>query len=137
MYGASLANSRSNIMKKIFIALLAALLISPAYADGGHGRHHGGEFRGGWGWEGGWIFPALIGGAIIYDITQPRTTYVQPEPIYLPSVAPVAAASWYFCPAANGYYPYVASCPSGWQTVPATPPVPPAVPNTANTTPAQ
>lgn len=117
-------------MKNIFVAVFAGLLISPAYADDGHGRHHRGEYRGGWGWQGDWFFPALIGGAIIYDLTQPRTEYVQPEPIYMPSLAPITAASWYFCPAANGYYPYVASCPGGWQTVPATPPASPAT-NTA------
>ena len=26
---------------------------------------------------------------------------------------------WYFCPKSNGFYPYVPSCPSGWQQVPA------------------
>lgn len=124
-------------MNKIFIALLTALFMTSAYADGGHGGHHGGGHHGGWGWgwEGSWIFPALIGSAIIYDATLPRATYVQPEPVYLPSTPP--APSWYFCPAANGYYPYVASCPGGWQTVPATPPAPPAAPSTSNTVPEQ
>jgi len=28
---------------------------------------------------------------------------------------------YYYCPALQAYYPYVASCPSPWQTVPATP----------------
>jgi hypothetical protein len=31
---------------------------------------------------------------------------------------------WYFCEPSNAYYPYVAECPSGWKTVPATPPKP-------------
>lgn len=121
-------------MKTIFIALLATLLVTPAYADGGHGRHYGGGHHGSWGWDGGWIFPVLIGGAIFYDLTQPRTIYVQPAPVYAPSVAPVTAASWYYCPAANGYYPYVASCPGGWETVPA---APPASPSAVNNAPAQ
>jgi hypothetical protein len=111
-------------MKKLLIVFLAILSTTPAYAEGDHGR--GGGRGGGWGWEGGWIFPALIGGAVVYDLTQPQTVYVQPAPPYapgyVPSVAPSSVQYWYFCPAANAYYPYVPSCPSGWQAVPATPP---------------
>ena len=35
--------------------------------------------------------------------------------------------SWYYCREANGYYPYVQQCPSGWMQVPpqATPPMGP------------
>jgi hypothetical protein len=29
---------------------------------------------------------------------------------------------WYRCTSPEGYYPYVSSCRSGWQRVPATPP---------------
>ncbi|HYB71975.1 MAG TPA: hypothetical protein VED18_01285 [Candidatus Sulfotelmatobacter sp.] len=46
--------------------------------------------------------------------------------------------SWYYCREANGYYPYVQQCPSGWMQVPpqATPPMgpqstPPAGPQAA------
>jgi len=123
-------------MKKILlIALLAVLSTTSAYADRGYG--HGGGRGGGWGWGGVWIVPALIGSAIVYDLARPQ--YVQPAPIYAPyyapsyqavyaaPAAPSQAQSWYFCPAANAYYPYVSSCPSGWQAVPATPPpVPPS-----------
>lgn len=123
-------------MKKTFVALFAALFITPAYAEGGHGHHHGGEFHRGWGWswEGSWVFPALIGSAIIYDAARSGATYAQPDPIYIPNSLPPPTPSWYFCPAANGYYPYVASCPSGWQTLPATPP---ATPGVKSTVPAQ
>ncbi len=116
--------------KTLLILFLAILSASPAYADSGRGGGGwGGEHRGGWGWGGAWIVPALIGGAIAYDLTRPY--YVQPAPVYAPNYVPVYAApvmaspapqSWYFCAAANAYYPYVTSCPSGWQAVPATPP---------------
>ena len=116
-------------MKSTLIALFAILLSAPVYADGGRGRHGGGEHRGSWGWEGSWIFPALVGGAIFLDLArsrnayaQPETVYVQPELAYVPSVTTTPAPVWYFCSAENGYSPYVTSCPSGWQTVPATPP---------------
>lgn len=75
---------------------------------------------------------------MVYELSQPRTVYAQPAPVYVepqPQViyVPVgqparvqdaATQSWYFCAAANGYYPYVRSCPGGWQAVPTTPPGP-------------
>ena len=114
-------------MKKILsIAFLSILSAAPAYAEGGHDRGH----DRGHGWRGSWIAPALIGGVIAYDLAYPRTiyeqpyvVYTQPYPVYAPSAAPPSVPYWYFCPAANAYYPYVSSCPSGWQVVPATPPV--------------
>lgn len=118
-------------MKKILlIALLAISSTTPAYADGGNGRG-GGHGGGGW-----WIVPVLIGGALLYELTQPQPAYSQPAPVYVdpaPAYAPenspvndpeVVFSSeqyWYFCAAANGYYPYVRSCPGGWQAVPTTP----------------
>jgi hypothetical protein len=43
-----------------------------------------------------------------------------PPPNYAPAPAP-SLAEWYFCPAANAYYPYVSDCPGGWQRIPAQP----------------
>ena len=45
----------------------------------------------------------------------PATDYVAPEP------AP-AAAYWYYCASAQGYYPYVRLCAEGWQRVAPQPP---------------
>jgi hypothetical protein len=119
----------------LMIVLLAALSITPAYADGdrgGWGHGHGGwEHReGGWrhegGWGGFWILPALVTGAVIYDATRPRTVYVEPAPVppVVVAPAPQAAATWYYCPTSSAYYPYVATCASEWQKVPAIPPAP-------------
>ena len=125
-------------MKKLLIVFLAILLAAPVYAEGGHrGGNRGGH--GGWGRGGDWIVPALIGGAIVYELanpypvyaqpypvyTQPYPVYVQPAPVYAPSVAPAPVQYWYYCAASNAYYPNVPSCPSGWQTVLAMPPSPP------------
>ena len=111
--------------KTLLILFLAILSAAPAYADRGGGRG-GGWGHGGWGWGGAWILPAVIGSAIVYDLTRPQPYYVQPTTVYAPGYAPVmvspAPQSWYFCAAANAYYPYVTSCPSGWQAVSATPP---------------
>lgn len=119
-------------MKKILLLVfLGILTTTPVYADRGYRDGHGGGSHGGHG-GGWWILPALIGGALLYDLAQPRPVYVQPPPVYVqppvddpgyaPSVAPTPVQYWYFCPVANGYYPYVPSCPSGWQRVPTTPP---------------
>lgn len=120
--------------RQILMAFLAIALATPALAQGGRGWEHGGRHGGGWGWGGAWILPALIGGAILYDVTRPPPVYVQPAPVYAPSyvqsyvqgdapaVAAPSAQYWYFCASSNAYYPYVRYCPSGWQAVPATPP---------------
>lgn len=113
-------------MKTILLAALMAILsTSPSYADGGRGGGH----RGSWG--GAWIIPALIGSALIYDLTRPQTVYVQPAPIYVepaPVYGPPAVQYWYFCEPANAYYPYVTSCSREWQAIPTTPPPSAAIP---------
>jgi hypothetical protein len=90
-----------------------------------HDRHEG---RFGWWW--------VVGGAWYF---YPEPVYPYPNP-YEPPVAvivnpaagsaspppPPAPQYWYYCSAAGGYYPYVPSCPGGWQAVPATPSAPAA-----------
>jgi len=51
--------------------------------------------------------------------------YPYPYPVYSPPVAVEASPPqyqpqyWYYCPSAQGYYPYVKECPGGWlQVVP-------------------
>lgn len=90
-----------------------------------HTRHNG---RLGWWW--------VVGGGSWYFYSQP--VYPYPDP-YIPSVvimqsepvestpdivvSPAAASQyWYYCESTSSYYPYTASCPEGWKTVPATPP---------------
>src|SRR5690348_2474731 len=56
--------------------------------------------------------------------------YAPPPVVYAPppvAVAPQPAyvsqpdQNWYYCDNPRGYYPYVASCTSGWRQVPAQP----------------
>jgi hypothetical protein len=71
-------------MKKLALAL--SLLVASTVASA-HGWERGG-YRGGYGhyenhYHGGynnWVAPALIGGIIGYELSQPRTVYVQPQP---------------------------------------------------------
>jgi hypothetical protein len=99
---------------------------------GGHWRHELHDGRWGWWWTVGptWYF-------------YPEPVYPYPNP-YEPPVAvivkpappkteppPPPPQNWYYCESAKGYYPYVPTCPSGWQAVPATPGTPPAAPGAA------
>lgn len=97
----------------------------------GSWRHmrHGGRF--GWWWIAGgeWFFypQPVYPYPDPYAYVPPETLVVQPSPPQT-SAPPPAQQFWYFCAAANGYYPYVPSCPGRWQPVPATPPAtPPAM----------
>jgi len=133
------------------VAALVALLPMRALADHDHGRDHGhsgwghGDIRyfprydahiwyggrwyhGGYGGRIGWWW--IVAGSWYF---YPGPVYPYPNPYVPPLVVnsyPVAPTApgpaptdyWYYCRAAKGYYPYVATCPSGWEKVPATPP---------------
>ncbi len=87
-----------------------------------HDRHDG---RLGWWWvaAGTWYFYTRP----VYPYPDPYTppVVVINPPVVVsapPQIVPAPAVQyWYFCTAANEYYPYVSSCPEGWKTVPATP----------------
>ena len=73
-------------MKKILLILLTLLSIN-VYAEGW--RHGGGHYvyRPGWGW----VVPAVVGGAIVYEATRPNVVVVQPQmppPNYAPGQPP-------------------------------------------------
>jgi hypothetical protein len=82
-----------------------------------HGYHGG---RLGWWW---------IAGGVWYFYPYP--VYPYPDPFVPPVVAappapgvvppPPTPSNWYYCNSARNYYPYVPSCPEGWQPMPATP----------------
>ena len=90
-----------------------------APGSGWHGYHHGYGFYGYWPW----YFPVAYGyGAPYYGTTfllDTPVTYVQMAPEDSGVVQP--ATSWYYCRNPEGYFPYVKTCPSGWQTVPIQP----------------
>lgn len=74
-----------------------------------HGPHHG---RHGWWW--------VVGGAWYF---YPAPVYPYPDP-YVPGFVeapPDDTDYWYYCPYWGQYYPYVATCPGGWQAVAAEP----------------
>jgi hypothetical protein len=71
------------------------------------GPHDG---RRGWWW--------IVGGSWYF---YPQPVYPYPDPYRPPVVAgPVPPGPvYYYCRGPAGYYPYVPSCPSAWQVVPA------------------
>jgi len=58
--------------KLILTSILALTLVGSASAEA--------HWRGGYGYRGGWIAPALIGGVVGYELAQPR--YYAPPPVY-------------------------------------------------------
>ena len=115
----------------LVLVLFATLASSASMAQHrGHGHGHGGNVR----------FGISLGFPIYGPRYYPAPYYAYPAPVYAyppvvvaPSAPPVyielgtapeaqAQGDWYYCAAANAYYPYVAECPAGWQRVPAQPP---------------
>lgn len=131
----------SKFLKYFVFAVVAGSLVAPpAWADrygrpGNHGHgqaghgwkhgHHGGHGRNSHN-NLGWTVGILAGtAAIIAATNQPRVHYppVVHQPVYVPApVVPAPAyrqpqSYWYYCAQADAYYPYVASCPTGWMKV--------------------
>jgi hypothetical protein len=120
----------------------------PAWRPGwGWGGWGWGPAWGGWGWGVGWNpgwawgpgywgwsvgAPIVVGPPAVSVWAPPLgpTVYVESGAAVAetspaaPPPAPSAQQWWYWCGSARGYYPYVESCPEGWQRVP--PQVPPA-----------
>ena len=114
--------------------------------DWGHGDiryfyYYDWDAWGGGYWHHGWYGPRFGWWWVVSGVWffYPVPVYPYPNP-YLPSdwaappppvgaPAPAADQFWYFCPASNAYYPYVPTCPSGWQQVPANADPAPQPPN--------
>jgi hypothetical protein len=113
-----------NRLWKIVLAAavgIGCLLVSATAAADWHGR------------VGVYIGPGPFwwGAPYYYPYAYAPPVVVQPAPVYVqPSYAhvPVQPDYWYFCRAANAYYPYVSSCPGGWETVTPQPQGPTASP---------
>jgi hypothetical protein len=86
-----------------------------AGSHNGFGNGHGGQWYHGWrGGRYGWWSGDGLGWT--YD---PYASGNYPDYGYYSSGQHSAAQNWYYCSDPAGYYPYVAQCNTGWQTVPA------------------
>ena len=105
------------------VALVLGLTLSGSALAWGH---HGSGVR----------FGVVVGGPLWWGAGYP---YYYPPYYYPPAYYPPVVSSppayveqpapavqpqgyWYYCAAANGYYPYVKDCPAGWQRVAPQPP---------------
>jgi hypothetical protein len=77
-------------MKKIILALF---LVFSAQAQA-QWHHGGGHYY--WRPGYGWVVPAVVGGAIVYEATRPSVVVVQPTmpPPTIPMYAPPAGMHW-------------------------------------------
>ena len=101
---------------------------------------HGGGHNGNWGWHGGgghdghfhnhsdvglffgWPYAGWPYSYPYYDYGYyPPTDYRVYAYDAPPAPPPPVVPNWYYCDNPQGYYPYVQSCGSAWQDVPATP----------------
>jgi hypothetical protein len=117
--------------------VLAALLLGAAAASGSawadRGHHGGprfgvyfGPYFGPWGYPPPLYYPPYQYPPVVIERSAP-TVYIEqspPPPTVAAAPPPTAPATnwWYFCNAANAYYPYVRECPGGWQKVAPQPP---------------
>jgi len=99
-----------------------------------HAQWHGGGYRY-YGWHGGhygwwWINGGLWWPYYAYGPGYPYYSpyYGYPGPYYPPANPPASYGNlppqqplWYYCDAAQAYYPHVQTCPGGWHPVPAIP----------------
>src|SRR5439155_14347119 len=70
----------------------------------------------------------LVGlSAVYYYYYYAPPIVVQEPPVYIQQQPPPPASSrqdvsWYYCPSAKAYYPWVRTCPETWVEVPPRPP---------------
>lgn len=95
------------------LLLLAGMAVAvPAQAH--HFRSHVGIFIGGpvWGWyPPPYYYPPAYYYPPVVEVPVAPPVYIERES------APATGGYWYYCERPQGYYPYVKSCPGGWQRV--------------------
>lgn len=128
---------RASLATVIALAAMSLAWTSPAAAQTHlHGHHHHGGPRvslafgpyfGPWGYSPYFYDPFFYSRRwddrpIVIEQPAPQVYVEQPQAY---SQAAPTNNYWYFCEAAQAYWPYVKECPSGWQKVVPQPPPPP------------
>ena len=84
----------------VILALLFSVAANAQHRGGYYGGYRGG-YHGGWGVP---LLPLIVGGAVVYGLTQPSTVYAQPYPPYVqPGQTPVYAEVTEYNPACSCY----------------------------------
>ncbi|MCE7505752.1 hypothetical protein LZG75_05790 [Polynucleobacter sp. IMCC30063] len=91
---------------------------------GGPAYGYGGGFRYGYGWGYPYaVAPVFVGagfyGPPAYPYSAP-VVYTPPEPMVM--VSQPQPNIWYYCAPSKAYFPYVQTCATDWQVLPAMPP---------------
>lgn len=97
---------------------------APYYRGGFHGGYYPGRVGVGFYFGQPWYSPWYFGPPPSYYYPYYAPTVVVPAtpPVYIEQGgAQPASADWKYCQNAQGYYPYIQECPSGWQSVPPQP----------------
>ena len=107
-------------MKKIGLTFMFVLFVTAMMVGSAQAHWHG--YYRGW-WPGiYWGGPVVVGSPWYpYDYYPQPPTVIQQAPAYVQPQQQEDANYWYYCENPKGYYPYVASCPSGWMKVVPTP----------------
>lgn len=123
---------KSSIVKYLVLALLALSFCSSAVA----GPRHGYGWHRGHGYYAGIYFapwPLYVGPYYpVYSVQYVQSAPVVSTTYYVqgnesgnttPNVNPQQSSTgdWYYCNNPDGYYPYIKTCNTAWQRVPATP----------------
>jgi hypothetical protein len=125
---------RKQALSIAIVMAITSIVSTAAWADGwrhrgpygSHGRHEH-RHHDHHGPRAGWLLPGLVvGSALLWATTRPpAVVYREPlPPVFVPAPVmppPDANQWWYYCPSAGAYYPYVSTCPTGWEAVPARP----------------
>ena len=105
------------------LVLIGLVASGAALAHGRGGRVHFGFFIGPPVWYYPFYYPPP------YYYYPPPVVVQSSPPVYVerpaeaaPAHEPAQQGWWYYCEQTRGYYPYVKSCPGGWQKVPPAPP---------------
>lgn len=96
----------------VLISVTANAQFGVSYWGGGH--HHRDRFGMWWGMGPFGFYP--------YPYSSTPNIVVVPQTTQVTSLTPPTIHFWYYCAAAEEYYPHVPTCPGGWKAVPAVPP---------------
>lgn len=121
----------SKITRSVAASIFIAAMSGNAPADPGrparpspHHYHGGG---GGLNWLGAILLIGFTAAVVDAVTSQPKPPPppkyvpppVQPAPVYIEQ--PAASGMWYYCKSSGQYYPYVRTCPEGWEELPPVP----------------
>jgi hypothetical protein len=121
---------RNRIFVRIIVLMLAVTATGTAWAYHGHEHRHAHmELFMGVPWAGSWYAgpryygqaPLIVAPPIVWGPASPPV-YIEQNEEPAPARQTQPDSWWYYCASQRAYYPYVQTCPQGWQRVAPQPP---------------